>query len=142
MQNIVNLLMKLPNLSDPELKIKEQYIFEDLLYKLENRRKIFVPFTAISDIISKYHGGRYAGHPGIAETQKAMKENFTWSTLSKDIVESVRSCCNCQQQQFCARYPKAPLHLREPQSSVTGGLQVVFFCFLFVFFFYIPVYFV
>ena len=47
-------------------------------------------------IIRLHHAPRYAGHPGVHKTFKAVAQNFYWPSLLKDVQGFVNSCDSCQ----------------------------------------------
>jgi hypothetical protein len=47
-------------------------------------------------IIKLHHAPKYAGHPGVQKTYKAVAQNFYWPSLLKDVQVFVNSCDSCQ----------------------------------------------
>ena len=47
-------------------------------------------------IINHAHRHPLGGHVGINKTYKAIKRNFTWTTMHKDVVEAVNKCLECK----------------------------------------------
>lgn len=48
------------------------------------------------NILSRYHDGVTAGHPGIWKTWQAIRRDYWWPTLRDFVVKYIRGCAKCQ----------------------------------------------
>jgi transposase InsO family protein len=57
--------------------------------------QLVVPSTIISKVLFTFHDEITAGHPGIAETLRAVSDRFYWSSMRADVTAYVQSCIVC-----------------------------------------------
>jgi len=57
-------------------------------------KKIYIPKPLRKRILEWYHDALQ--HPGIARTERTIRQNFVWPGLSKDVERYVKSCHKCQ----------------------------------------------
>lgn len=58
---------------------------------------VIVPKVKRKEILELAHDHRLSGHMGISKTVKKLKERFYWPKLSRDVIEYIKTCQNCQQ---------------------------------------------
>ena len=59
--------------------------------------------------ISLYHDSVTAGHPGISNTMWAIKRDFWWPMMKKDVTKYMKGCTTCQSKKNQLNKPKPPL---------------------------------
>jgi hypothetical protein len=82
-------------------------------YKLGNdeillyRNKIYVPNSheLRSMILKEMHIVPYVGHPGYQKTVAAVKSQYYWPYMKKEIVEYIAKCLECQKVKAEHRHP-------------------------------------
>ena len=82
----------------------ELYWYGDRLVVVENN-------LLRRGVISLYHDPPTAGHPGIANTTRAIARDYWWLALKKDVTEFVQGCTMCQSRKNQPNKVKPPLFL-------------------------------
>ena len=91
-------------------------IVDGILYFVENkrdggcRRRAAVPGHLQRQIMEDTHGGRNAGHFSGPCLYAALRRQWWWRNMYKDIVEFCRSCGECVTVAGVGRRNKPPLH--------------------------------
>jgi len=60
-------------------------------------------------IIKAHHDSPVYGHPGITRTIQLTTRHYWWPGISRDIMEYVKGCTECQQNKINTRPIKAPI---------------------------------
>jgi hypothetical protein len=87
-------------------------------YKLGNdeilmyRRIIYVPNSQELKnlILREMHNVPYVGHPGYQKTIAAVKSQYYWPGMKKEVVEYIAKCLECQKVKAEHRHPAGLLH--------------------------------
>jgi hypothetical protein len=99
------------------LHVKEILQKEDVQYKMKeyekedgllmNKNRIYVPtFGEISNLVLKeMHNVPYARHPGYQKTIAAVRNQFFWPGMKKDVVDYISRCMECQRVKVEHRHP-------------------------------------
>jgi hypothetical protein len=90
---------------DVQQKIKEYEIKEDGLLMHKNR--IYVPSSGElrNLVLKEMHDVPYAGHPGYQKTITAVRSQFFWPGMKKDVVDYIARCMECQKVKVEHRHP-------------------------------------
>jgi hypothetical protein len=77
-------------------KIKEYEMKEDGLLMHKNR--IYVPSSGElrNLVLKEMHNVPYVGHPGYQKTIAAVRSQFFWPGMKKDVVDYIARCMECQ----------------------------------------------
>jgi hypothetical protein len=85
-------------------KIKEYEIKEDRLLMHKNR--IYVPSGELRNLVVKeVHDVPYVGHPSYHKTITAVRSQFFWPGMKKDVVDYIVQCMECQKVKDDHRHP-------------------------------------
>jgi hypothetical protein len=106
---------------DVQQKIKEYEIKEDGFLMHKNR--IYVPSSGElrNLVLKEMHDVPYAGHPGYQKTITAVRSQFFWSGMKKDVVDYIARCMECQKVKAEHRHPAGllqPLPIPEKKWEV------------------------
>jgi hypothetical protein len=86
-------------------KIEAYELREDgiLIYK----GCIYVPnFQELKNMVLKeMHNVPYVGHPGYQKTIAAVKSQYYWSGMKKEVVDYIAKCLECQKVKVEDRHP-------------------------------------
>jgi hypothetical protein len=95
---------------DVHHKIKEYEIKEHGLLMHKNR--IYVPSSGElrNLVLKEMHDVPYAGHPSYQKTIIAVRNQFFWSGMKKDVVDYIDPCMECQKVKAEHRHPVGLLH--------------------------------
>jgi hypothetical protein len=90
---------------DVEQKIKEYEMKEDGLLMHKNR--IYSPsYGEIRNVaLKEMHDVPYAGHLGYQKTITAVRSQFFWPIMKKDVVDYIARCMECQKVKAKHRHP-------------------------------------
>ena len=67
-------------------------------------------------ILDEYHRRNYAGHPGYQKMLTAIRKDYCWPGMRKDIANYLTKCLECQQVKVEHRHPAGlmqPIPIRE-----------------------------
>ncbi|KAK9692938.1 Integrase zinc binding domain [Popillia japonica] len=101
----------------------QPWIFEEglLKHRVGERRTIVVPPAARPQVIQRHHDHYTAGHPGIEETIRAIKQRYFWPGMQPEITDHVRCCRICNAYKRGAHQTPAPLRPHAP----AGPFEVI-----------------
>lgn len=99
-----------------ERRLLERYsIIDGLLFrKYQHRRLLIVPLHMINDVCYQYHNHYEAGHPGTAETLRAIQQHYYWVTMGADVQKYVSQCLECRLAKSNSHQAAIPLRPRMP----------------------------
>ena len=86
------------------------------------RKKLYVPTEQIWDCIRRYYEPMEFGHPGIANTVKAIQRNCHFGNIKMHVRNFIRQCENCQKNKHSTHINKVPQTIElveKPWQSVT-----------------------
>lgn len=63
----------------------------------------------IPEILKQYHDEPLAGHRGVVETNRKIREDFFWKGMTEEIKKYVDSCLTCQRNKILRKTYKAPM---------------------------------
>lgn len=86
-----------------------------LRHKVGDRRPIFVPPAGQLPVTYRYHDHYTAGHPGIEETLRAIKERYYWPHMNHFVTDHITNCRICIANKRGPPQTKAPLRAHAPQ---------------------------
>lgn len=96
---------------------------KDLIYKIdtEGKYRLVVPDNLTQDVIYLFHDAVEAGHPGRDETLRAIKNNYYWNAMDREIKEYVQTCLICATVKTArqAEVPQRPHTPRRPWEMVS-----------------------
>jgi transposase InsO family protein len=72
---------------------------------------LWVPPAARARVLHEFHDSPDAGHPGREETIRAIRAQYTWPALSKDVDQHLRTCL------ICATTKRGPIQARAPRRA-------------------------
>jgi hypothetical protein len=77
-----------------------------------HKNRIYVPSSGeLSNLILKeMHDFPYAGHPGYQKTITAVRSQFFWLGMKKDVADYIARCMECQKVKAEHRHPMGLLH--------------------------------
>jgi hypothetical protein len=103
-------------------KIKEYKINEDGLLMHKNR--IYVPSSGElrNVVLKEMHDVPYVGHPGYQKTITAVRSQFFWPRMKKDVVDYITRCMECQKVKAKHRHPAS---LLQPLSISKNKWEVI-----------------
>ena len=87
-----------------------------------SREKLHVPTEQIWDCIRKYYEPTEFGHPGIANTVKAIQRNCYFGDIKTHVKSFIRQCESCQKNKhstYINRVPQTIEPTEKPWQSVT-----------------------
>lgn len=104
----------------PELRT----IFQEVWRKYFTRLKIVECTKLVNNVlpeernnIIKYKHEGKTNHRGITETLNALKLNYYWKSMKKDITEFINNCETCQKSKYHRKPPNEPLVLTNTPSK-------------------------
>ncbi|KAK9703776.1 Integrase zinc binding domain [Popillia japonica] len=99
----------------------QPWIFEEglLKHKVGERRTNVVPPAARPQVIQRHHDHYTAGHPGIEETTRAIKQRYFWPGIQPEIANHVRCCRICNAYKRGAHQTPAPLTPHAPLEVIS-----------------------
>jgi hypothetical protein len=76
------------------------------------RGRIYVPNSHEfkNMIFREMHNVPYARHPGYQKTIVAIKSQYYWPRMKKEVADFIEKCLECQKVKFEHRYPAGLLH--------------------------------
>ena len=88
-----------------EPTIAPEYKFENGL--IIHKQHLWLPSesTIIPLLMEEFHSTPTGGHYGIHKTLQRLQENFTWSSMRKDVCKFVAACVTCQLTKYDNRKP-------------------------------------
>jgi len=88
-----------------EPTIAPEYKFENGL--IIHKQHLWLPSesTIIPLLMEEFHSTPTGGHYGIQKTLQRLQENFTWSSMRKDVYNFVAACVTCQLTKYDNRKP-------------------------------------
>ena len=79
--------------------------------------RILVPLGKRKEILELNHNHKLAGHGGIARTLARLRDRFTWSNMTSDVITHVQNCLICAKRKSYGA-TKAPLQPIPIQNQV------------------------
>jgi len=98
-------------LSPKDQQDRELSCENGLLYR---RNLLWVPRERIQKVMESEHDTKVAGHMGQDKTIELIRRNFWWPKMNERIIDFVRSCPECQQNNASRHQPyglSSPLEL-------------------------------
>jgi hypothetical protein len=92
---------------------------QDGVYRLNEAEKplrLYVPQEMRNDTMQYHHEDALAGHPGTAETTRAVREEFFWPGLRLDVQKHVHACTTCATAMGGRPIASGPPRARHPQN--------------------------
>jgi hypothetical protein len=92
-------------LGDVQHKIKEYEINEDR--QLMHKNRIYVPSSGElrNLVLKEMHDVPYPRHPGYQKTITAVRSQFFWLRMKKDVVDYIARCMECHKVKVEHRHP-------------------------------------
>lgn len=81
----------------------------------KTHNQLWVPENAQKRVLFEFHDSLEANHPGRDETIRAIKTQFTWPNLHKNVVDYVASCLICSTMKRPTPQASAPLRAYIPK---------------------------
>jgi RNase H-like domain found in reverse transcriptase/Integrase zinc binding domain len=112
---IINLEMEIVNAQEEEKKLmealKKGYVLDQARNRWYYHARLVVPEKEelLRQILKLYHDHEAAGHPGIANTLKAVAREFWWPTMKAFVVAYVKGCATCQSTKPNTTRPRPPI---------------------------------
>lgn len=114
-QELIELTQRLTE-ADPEDEIHRRFRLADgfVQRRIGENYLTLVPVPLRQRVVYQYHDHHTAGHPGIEETTRSIRQHFHWLTIQQDVVYHVRSCILCNSYKRGPHQPGAPLRPHPP----------------------------
>ena len=87
--------------------------------------QVYVPRQARTQVILQYHDSAVAGHPGSEETERAIKVNYYWPEIRRDVRRHVElfQLCACMKASAVTNTGMTPWIPTKPWETVTLDLM-------------------
>jgi len=102
--DIIKAINKIDNETNKKILTKSRQfaIINDVLYNKHftppntTKHLLVVPIKLINELLKSYHESPIGGHTGIARTIHKLQNKYYWTTLSKDTIQFIKTCHQCQ----------------------------------------------
>jgi transposase InsO family protein len=97
------------------------YMDDNVIYRRGgvNGRQLLVPACLHDQLLASVHDAPSAGHFGVQRTLMRLAKNYWWPGMSKDVLNYVRSCTQCQAR-------NVPPHMRSRDWLVKDPIPKLF----------------
>jgi len=96
--------------ADVQDKYQDYKLEEDGL--LRHKSQVYVPDSGELRKLVMYemHNVPYSGHPSYQKTVTAVRKEYFWSGMKKDVASYIARCMECQRVKVEHRHPTSLLH--------------------------------